>query len=246
MLKFFALFLTIFTSLISSEVNFTQEEKDWIKRSSSIRLGADNKWPPFDFINETGTHVGLSAEYLELIAKKTGLRFDVTAGRWSDIINDMKAKKYDGLTCAVKTQKREKYLKFTNPYLSVPMVLIVKRDNKSIKTMSDLEGLSVSINKGSYIHEWLKKNHPKINLYLTTSNEESLEAVSLGKADAYVGNLAVATFIMNKYLLKMLSTLNLKLSLLSSLLYVFLEFQPFSESFLSIVYKFSSSIKLES
>jgi len=201
MLKFFALFLTIFTSLISSEVNFTQEEKDWIKRSSSIRLGADNKWPPFDFINETGTHVGLSAEYLELIAKKTGLRFDVTAGRWSDIINDMKAKKYDGVTCAVKTQKREKYLKFTNPYLSVPMVLIVKRDNKSIKTMSDLEGLSVSINKGSYIHEWLKKNHPKINLYLTTSNEESLEAVSLGKADAYVGNLAVATFIMNKYLL---------------------------------------------
>ncbi|MCF6340464.1 MAG: transporter substrate-binding domain-containing protein [Sulfurimonas sp.] len=203
--KYFPILLLLCNSILFSSVDFTKDEKIWIKENPIVKLGADYKWPPFDFADNNGNHTGLSAEYIKLISQKSGLKFDVTTGVWSDILEGMKKKKYDGLTCAVKTDERRKYLNFTTPYLLVPMVIITTTDNKTIKTIDSLFKKVVSINRGSYIHEWLKIKYPQIKLHLTTSNKESLEAVSLGKADAYVGNQAVATFIMNKYLLSNLN-----------------------------------------
>ncbi|WP_373035257.1 transporter substrate-binding domain-containing protein [Sulfurimonas sp.] len=194
-------FVLITTSLLSSELKFTQDELRWIKNNPVVKLGADYKWPPFDFVDSNGNHTGLSSEYIKLISKKSGLKFKIYPGVWSNVLNDMKAKKYDGLTCAVETDERKKYLSFSKNYLSVPMVIITLSNNNDIKTIGDLTKKSVSINRGSYIHEWLQSKYPDIKLHLTNSNEESMEAVSFGKADAYVGNLAVSTYIMNKYLL---------------------------------------------
>ena len=187
--------------MFASEVDFTKDEIHWIKKASVIKLGADYRWPPFDFIDSHGNHTGLSSEYIKLISKKSGLKFEIYPDVWSKTLNEMKSKKLDGLTCAVKTDERKKYLNFTNPYLSVPMVIITPESNKNIKTIDDLIGKTVSLTKGSYLHEWLKTKYPKINLHLCTSSEASIEAVTLGDSDAYIGNLAVATYIMNKYLL---------------------------------------------
>ena len=196
-----ALLLYLSSSFLFSSVDFTKDEKVWIKNNPIVKFGADYRWPPFDFIDANGNHTGLSSEYLKLISKKSGLRFEIETGVWADVLNNMKDKKYDGLTCAVETDERKKYLKFTTPYLSVPMVIVTKKNFKGIENIESLYGKTVSINKGSYIHEWLRTKYPQINLHLTNSNETSLEAISLGEADAYVGNQAVATFIMNKNLL---------------------------------------------
>ncbi|MEA3371487.1 MAG: transporter substrate-binding domain-containing protein [Campylobacterota bacterium] len=205
LLKYFIILLLLITSVVSSELEFTENEIQWIKDNPTVKLGADYRWPPFDFVDSEGKHTGLSSEYIKLVSKKSGLKFEVHTGVWSEVLQNMKAKKYDGLSCAVETDERKKYLSFSDPYLSVPMVIITARNYNYVKTIDELFGKVVSINKGSYIHEWLKTRYPKIKLHLTTSNEASLEAVSLGKADAYVGNLAVATFIMNKNLLNNLN-----------------------------------------
>ena len=81
------------------------------------------------------------------------------------------------------------------------MVIVTKRGNDELKKLDDLKGKTVSVNKDSYIHEWLETKYPDIKLKLSHSNEESLEMLSLGKVDAYVGNLAVSTYIINKDLL---------------------------------------------
>ncbi|DAB31805.1 MAG TPA: histidine kinase [Sulfurospirillum sp. UBA11407] len=202
------LFFLTLSSSFASNLNFTEEEKAWIAKSSTIILGADYKWPPFDFVDAKGQHVGLAADYLELIAKKTGLKFRVMPNKWSITLENMKAKKYHGLSCAVETDERKKYLLFTEPYLSVPMVIIKRKGDVRFKKLEDLIGKTVSINKDSYVHEWLEKKHPEIKLHLSTSNEESLQAVSMGKVDAYLGNLAVATYVMNKFLINNLEVVS--------------------------------------
>lgn len=200
-MKVFTLFWILLVSLYAGEVSFTQAEKEWIQKSPPILLGADYNWPPFDFVDANGEHTGLSSEYISLVSKKSGLKFQIKADVWGDTLKQMQAKKFDGLTCAVETDERKAYLNFSKPYLSVPMIIVTQRDNSSIKSIEDLKGKTVSINKGSYIHEWLRTGHSEIKLHLTHSNEASLEALSLGEADAYVGNLAVTTYLMNKNLL---------------------------------------------
>ena len=206
--RFIALFFFATTLLFSSNPNFTKDEQKWINNNPTVQLGADYKWPPFEFADSKGNHSGLAAEYIKLISTKSGLKIDIETGIWSDVLNDVKAKKYDGLSCAVETDERKKYLNFTTPYLKVPMVIVTQKKTDDIKDINSLEGKKVAINKGSYTQEWMENQYPKIELYLTTSNENALDAVSLGKADAYIGNLAVLTYIMNKNLLNNLKIID--------------------------------------
>ena len=206
----FILLIVFFTNLLySSDPKFTKDELQWIKDAPTIKLGADYKWPPFDFADEEGKHTGLASEYIKLVSQKSGLKFEITTDIWSNVLKDAKLKKYDGLTCAVKTEERSRYLNFTSPYLVVPTVIVVNSDNDTIKSINDLNSLVVSVNKGSYTHEWLKTSYPKIKLHLSTSSKDSLEAVSTGKADAYLGNMSVATYVKNKYLLNNIKIINI-------------------------------------
>ncbi|MCW8838997.1 MAG: transporter substrate-binding domain-containing protein [Thiovulaceae bacterium] len=207
-IKYLFLLFTFSNILYSAQINLTQEEKTWIKNNPTVTLGADENWPPFDFTDENKQHSGLSSEYLKLISQKTGLKFNIKADVWNKTISLSKSKQLDGLTCAVKTEDREKYLNFTSSYLDVPMAIITHIKNNNIKNIDDLNNKTVSINKGSYVHEWMKRYHPNIKLHLSSSNEESIEAVSFKIADAYIGNLAVATYIINKNLLNDLKVVN--------------------------------------
>jgi len=177
---------------------FTLEEKKWIEKNPTVTLGADYNWPPYEFLDKSQKHTGIAAEYLALIAKKSGLRFKIKSDVWFNIIEEMKAGKLDGLGCVVKTPSRENFLNFTQPYLSMPLVVVMENKRNDVQKIEDLKNMNVAVNKGTYLHEWLVKNYPQINLTLTSSNVESLELVSTRKVDAYVGNIAVATYTMEE------------------------------------------------
>ena len=115
-------------------------------------------------------------------------------------MNSMRKGELDGLACAVGTDERKEYLSFSPPYFSIPTAIIVREETRDIGDIRDLFGKTVSINKGSYMHEWLENRYPEIILH-TKSNDKSVQAVSHGKADAYIGNLAVANHIISERLL---------------------------------------------
>lgn len=182
-------------------IPLTQAEQEWIKANPVITLGSDYRWAPFDFTNQQGEHDGLSADFIKLITERTGLKINIDSDIWSNVMMRMKQGKLDGLACAVKTAPRAQYLNFSSPYLHIPTAILVKKDNIDIHSIDDLFDKTVATNKGSYMHDWLSEQYPEIKLHLTTSNEVSMEAVSYGKADAYIGNLAVANYIIRNKLL---------------------------------------------
>lgn len=190
----------IFLSTASAEstLKLTEEEAQWIQDNPVIKLGSDYSWPPYDFLDDNQTHAGISADFLALISDKTGLKFDVTSGVWSDIMQMVKSKELDGLACAMRTPERETFLRFTTPYSSMPLAIVVQKDRHDIRNFDDLKGQTVAVNKDSYLHEWMQNNHPDIPLHLTISNSESLHLTSTGAVDAYVGNIGVTTYVLNE------------------------------------------------
>ncbi len=182
-------------------LELTEEEKGWIQLNPEVTLGSDFAWAPYDFIDEQGVHSGISADIIRIIGQKTGIKFHLKSGIWDGVLNDMKTGGIDGLVCAVSTPDRENYLKFTTPYAEMPLAIIVQNDRKDIQSFADLSGKMVSVNKSSYVDEWLAKVHPEIKVMRTYSDVEAVNAVSFSKVDAYLGNIAVATYnIKNRYL----------------------------------------------
>ncbi len=195
LLKSFFLLFFFYTISYASTPQFTSQEKDFIKQHPTLIFGADYNWPPYDFIDQNGEHIGISADFLKLISQKSGLKFQIKSDIWAKTLKKMKEGKLDGLTCAVKTKQRERYLLFTKPYLSMPLAIITQTNRKDIFDIKSLKNKTVSLNKSSYLYEWLTKKHPEITIIPAISNKDALEKVAFGKADAYIGNVAVANYI---------------------------------------------------
>ena len=56
----------------------TWEERQWLtENDGNIRLGPDPEDPPFDFFDESGNYIGLTADYVRKIEEKLGFKFKV-------------------------------------------------------------------------------------------------------------------------------------------------------------------------
>lgn len=202
-----ALRVVLFYSLIIpfsnafGAIQFSLEEQAWIKEHPIVYVGADENWPPFDFIGQNDRHQGIASDYLHELEKVTGLQFDVRGDIWKKVINDIKTGKLDILACAANTAERQEFLYFTDPYISIDTVIVVRKEQPNYESLGDLSGKKVALPKGTYINELLATQYPEINLDFVKSNQEAIQAVSIGKADAYVGNLAVVSHFIEKDLL---------------------------------------------
>ena len=56
----------------SSRIDLSQVEQAWLKNHVNIRLGAEPFDPPFTMVRDNGKFEGLAADYLKLIAARTG------------------------------------------------------------------------------------------------------------------------------------------------------------------------------
>jgi ABC-type amino acid transport substrate-binding protein len=76
--------------------------------------------------------------------------FDFLVGR------RLKTQELDMLACAANTQERREYLNFTAPYIAIDTVFVSRKGTPAIYSLTDLEGKTVALPKGTYIHELLK------------------------------------------------------------------------------------------
>ncbi len=187
----------------------TQEEKSWLKAHPTVRIGVDPAYPPFDFIGDDGSHQGVASDYIRLISERLGISMEVVPGllSWTQILEGAKNKTVDIIPLVRKTKNRENYLRFTDPYISHPNVLITRNDYTFITGLTDFHHKTLAVVKNYFHTDRLRTQYPTIKHHEVESPLEALKAVALGKADAYVGDLGVAG-----YLIRVHGLTNLKIA----------------------------------
>ncbi|MBF0412562.1 MAG: transporter substrate-binding domain-containing protein [Desulfamplus sp.] len=189
-----------------SQIKLTNEEKAWIEKHS-VNFGIIMTNPPFSFIGDNNTPDGIALDYLEIIKKRTGLRFQITHAETHDkIASLLKEKRIDGIPFISKTPEREQYLNFTTPYTTMDWVVVARSDFQFIRNIEELSGKRVGVVRQSSVWELLVKI-PGIELIPAYSQKELWESLSLGKTDAVVHNIEMAGY----YILKLRIT-NLKVA----------------------------------
>jgi len=177
---------------LTPNLGLTDVEKAWLVEHKEVRLAVDIDWAPFEFIDEEKQYRGMAADYMNLVEQRLGMALNVDKERtWTQMVEAVKARDLDAFSLVVKTPQRDKYVNFTKPYLSFPMVIVTLDNKPSLDDMKALQGHIVSVVKSYASHDLLAKNHPDLTLHLAPNVLGGLEAVSNGKAYAFVGNLAV-------------------------------------------------------
>lgn len=181
---------------VGEKIPFTEEEKAYIKSHSKLKVSNEQKWAPFNF-NENGEAKGFSIDYFELIAKKAGFEVNYIIGpTWKEFTDRLKEKKLDVLLNVAYNEERTKWMEFTdNKYFQVHYGLAINSSNSDIQEFKDILDKTVAIEKGFWLHKWLEKNHPQVNIKTYPNTLEALRAISLNEADVYVGNISVAGYL---------------------------------------------------
>jgi PAS domain S-box-containing protein len=178
-----------------NKIELTQKEEKYLYDKKYITMCIDPNWMPFESLGEDGTYRGMSAEYYKLFEKKLPVQFQlIKTDTWDQSLEYAQQRKCDILSLAMSTPNREKYLNFTTPYLSVPLVVATKLDVPFINGIKDLEGKKVGITQGYAFVEILKQKHSDINIVEVKDIDEGLEKVRKGELYGFVGTLATVAY----------------------------------------------------
>ena len=182
------------------EVTLTAEEQAWVKQHPVIRVHNETDWPPFNYF-EFGRPRGLSIDYMDLMAERLGIEVEyVTGPSWNEFLGLIKRKELDVILNIVKTEDRQKYILYTEPYVQNPNVVVSYQKN-AYESIEALFGKIVAFPKGFFYEEVLTKSFPRIKRLPVEDTLASLKAVVFGRADAALGEAAVIRTLINKNML---------------------------------------------
>ena len=179
--------------LSSAEIN-------WLTSHPIIRVAISKDYAPVSFINEDGRYVGISADYLNNIEQQ--IQLVNPAFQFKTIVptpdqqaaNNPTDKNVDLVVDFVDTPRRQKYWQFTKPYLSLPLHLIVQQDSKITTQLNQHNNIKVAVVAYYAANELIETDFPNVDLVLVSNNQEGLKKVAFGDVDAFVSDLAVASY----------------------------------------------------
>ena len=179
----------------------TQEERAWLnEHDGTIRISPCFTYPPFDFIDKDKSWKGVTADIFRVIEKRLNFRVKmVYIENWSETVEAAKNGDTDILTSNQNTPERREFLRFTDPFISVPNVIIVKKDIDTPLTLKELSGKRVAIVKGYTVSEFVKKKNPSINIVYMKDDIKGLQMVSFGQVDAFIADTGVASYYIEKF-----------------------------------------------
>ncbi len=180
-------------------VELWENEKKWLAEHPHIRLAPDPDCPPMEYFTSDDVYKGIAADYVSLVEKKLGISFRIEhSENWDEVKRKVESKKVDMLGATSETPERTKYLDFTQPFLDLPVYIVVRKDYERKVELQDLKDMKVAAVKDYAIVEFLRAKDPQITLQLVASAREAVMKVSTGEADATLLDLSDASYCMEK------------------------------------------------
>jgi polar amino acid transport system substrate-binding protein len=151
-----------------------------------IRVATDATFPPMEFMKD-GKRTGFDIELIEAMARTIGRPVQWVDIDFKGLIPGLVANRFDVAASAIyMTDERRKVVSFTDTYFAGGLVVVVRRDNKTIKTPQDLAGKKVSVQVGTKSVNFLKENYPAVQRVEVEKNQEMFDLLLIGRVDAVV------------------------------------------------------------
>jgi len=167
--------ILIIAALATSLVSMAAHAND------PLVLGNDS-WPPFIIDGpDKGTSEKLVCEALE----RSGWPCSVKVDDWEVILNEARVGAIDGIAAAWKNDYREKFLVFSEPYLTNRIVPVTRKDHPSpVESIDDLAGLRVALVTDYAYGDEISSMSSSMEVLQTRNTLEALRKVHRGEADA--------------------------------------------------------------
>ena len=182
---------------VTLKAHLTKREQAWLSKKQIVRVRVTD-FPPYIIPQKNGPPVGIAIDSLNLIAERTGVKFNfvISDKTFREALQGIKNHQGpDVIAAIVRTPEREKSILFTRDFIRSPYVIFMRADTKKITVgMDDLKGKKVALLGGGALKDMIKKDYPEVKQVLLGSHLEAIDAVANKEAEAYIGNLTMASY----------------------------------------------------
>jgi len=182
-------------------IDMSPEQKDYLRSHPLLRVASTPDWPPFEYLDDTGTSRGISSDVLRLVAERLGLDLEFVSAPWPELLEGLLAGELDVSPGMSPTEQRREHFLFTTPFVSSFIAVWTREGDVEIESPDDLAGKTVAVEEGYFMSDVLDTDYPDAVKLERPSTLEALKAVATGKADAYIGTHAVGAYFIERYLI---------------------------------------------
>ncbi|WP_350613172.1 transporter substrate-binding domain-containing protein [Pseudomonas sp. HY7a-MNA-CIBAN-0227] len=184
--------------LTDHKLQLSQREERWLKEHPVVKVVINETFAPMTFLDADGTLRGITADLLELIRLRTGLRFETQHSRnLNDMILQVESDKADIIAAIIPSTEREAKLSFSRPYLENSYVLLTRKGPDAPSSLEQLTGKRLAITKGNPLVSYLRQAFPQIKLVEAGDTFKASELLAQGHVEGAVSPLVVANYFLS-------------------------------------------------
>ncbi|MEV4332472.1 ABC transporter substrate-binding protein [Streptomyces sp. NPDC049597] len=182
--------------------------------SGVIKVGTDAAYAPMEY-EEGGKIVGIDPDIAAAMGKELGVRFEFTSGTFDGLISSLNTGRQDIVMSAMsdtkarqqglddKGKKTGEGVDFVDYFNSGVSLLVKKGNPENIKSLDDLCGKKVAVQRGTTYHDTFKKqatkceqdSKGKLTIEAFDTDAEAQTRVKSGGAVADLNDYPVAAHI---------------------------------------------------
>ncbi|MFE0516258.1 ABC transporter substrate-binding protein [Streptomyces sp. NPDC058964] len=185
-----------------------------IKKAGVIKVGSDIAYPPVEFM-QGGKAVGIDPDVADALGKQLGVKFEFQNGKFDNLIVGLQAKRFQVLMSAMNDTKDRQNgvdsdtgkkvgngVDFVDYFTAGTSILVQKGNPKGIKSLDDLCGKVVALQKGTTSEGIAKAQSKKctkdgkkaIDLQTFDTDPEALLRLKQGASVADLNDFPVAAY----------------------------------------------------
>ncbi len=174
---------------VSAEDGLTVAARLWLDDNREIRFAGQAAYPPFEFVDEqTGEYTGMAVELIRWIATEYGFTAVFEPLPFLAAQKAVLQGNADVLSGLFKSDERALRYDFSSPVFNVSTSLFTRSENLELRSVADLGGKRVAVQRGDYAVEYLTRAGTDVEFVYTDDFRSALRLVTTGKADALIGD----------------------------------------------------------
>lgn len=157
--------------------------------TTSIVVGTNAEYQPFEFVDENGEIVGFDIDLMNALAEVANLDVEYVNTKWDGIFVALASGEFDAVISAVTiTEERREVVDFTEPYFNAGQGIAVQADNETIASVDDLTAdVTVGVQLGT-TGDFYVTDEMDVNVARFDETPLAITALANGDVDAVVAD----------------------------------------------------------
>jgi len=174
----------------------TSEERKWINDYyRGIVVAPDPRWKSDTSVSEQQIYEGLTSDFMALVERKLGVRFlRLYTQSWEQVLEAEKRGEIDIHPVLVKSEERTRDWEFTDPYIRIPMIVVMRASLKDSFSPKAMPELRMGVGSGYGIDAFVEEHCKDYNIVEVESDRFGLIKTAMGEIDLMITDLASASY----------------------------------------------------